>query len=109
MRVSISRRVNIEQNFFNFKIHLISNNSSNSNYFMTINFKQFISIIFLMLNVSTKRHSTKSRSTKSNSTTTCFFKYRLILINFYSQNYYEFESTLHEKSKSNRRSFMNLL
>ena len=76
---------------------------------MTINFKQFFSINFLMLNVLTKRHSTKFRSTKSNSITIYFFKYRLISINFCSQNHYEFESTLHEKSKSNRWSFMNLL
>ena len=84
-------------------------NSSNSNYFITINFKQFISIFFLILNVSTKRHLTKFRSTKSNSITICSLKCRLISINFCSQNHYEFESTLHEKSKSNRRSFMNLL
>ena len=54
-----------------------------------------------MLNVLTKQYSTKFRSIKSNSTTIYFFKYRLILINFCSQNYYEFELTLHEKLKSN--------
>ena len=38
-----------------------------------------------------------------------FFKYCLILINFYSRNYNEFELILHEESKLNRWSFMNLL
>ena len=109
IRVSISKRVDIKQKFFNFKIYLILNNSLNSNYLMTINFKQFISIIFLILNVSIKQYLTKSRSTKSNSIMIYSLKCRLILINFCSQNHYEFESTLHEKSKSNRRSFINLL